>query len=833
MSGYTSTFTLVLVCLAAWAHWSVQAKAHDMHLHQHYLRLKVCDRRGGGAYCSWGATRGYVGPLDSAANIKEALEATQYKKELILFSEDRMPEATQSLARFRNAGYSHIIGILPELAECHRLAHIFAPWTHEHGPLQCGTYATRDPSGKPYPVGFPFLARGIGMTVWWRKWYTAARAVALGYNVLALDSDNLVLGDLYWRVKAPDSPLSEINLFTQAECGDCVNSGFVYIQNAAPNGPIAWMLYDMVLKVVRWAEDPSGIFDLSPKAKAANWIWSDDQESMSDVLYSAITGKPRFFILAHNLNMHKDEEAYKKLGVANGDELMKNIKPPKDKWTFKKYDLAGTPLAEVACDHLPDLERCRREVAAATTHLMTAELQMPHCGGEWPGSLGGYPFNKTLGPIALAYRQSFKDLGVPLPPDPEDPATEAAARATRKEKYGLVHVRPGMEGGVYPAGWLEGTWFRTGRHGLWHTHLLQHEFQSFAHIHASLFPGDFQKQLVMQAAGIYDWRVGARLAGGANRPYYLYDDSERTPQPELRRVVAYLDGVVGPWLSKKEVIAAANGLAQVAVALGAAAAWPAVDCSSDWVQLRPGMTGYSALLRAAANTTTAAGSAASGSAPAPAGSAAPVMEHSIPWSYLDTSFQAVPFGPSLRALKCMWPGFTWRDCLTSRRPHRPPVGRGLTPVEFEHLVQLSERQLAAEHAHWWDQRQRLRQVQPWLPSFGPVLRLAKDGPAATPLSAAPGAAPPPAPGAGALLHAVRYDELLELNVEALLQGGGAGGGVGGAGGPEPSVPVLWVDRLVGGVEGLRGEAAALYGNWTKECRGLRYYDIPERDRTNW
>lgn len=81
------------------------------------------------------------------------------------------------------------------------------------------------------------------------------------------------------------------------------------------------------------------------------------------------------------------------------------------------------------------------------------------------------------------------------------------------------------------------------------------------------------------------------------------------------------------------------------------------------VQLRPGMTGYSALMRAA-NTTSASAAASapgsvSGSAPA-AGFAAPVMEHSIPWSYLDTSFQAVPFGPSLRALKCMWPGFTWR-----------------------------------------------------------------------------------------------------------------------------------------------------------------------------
>ncbi|KAG2424443.1 hypothetical protein HXX76_014496 [Chlamydomonas incerta] len=823
---------LLLVCLAAVAHRSVAAKhAHDMHLHQHYLSLKVCERRGGGAYCSWMQTKGYMGPLDSAAAIKEALAATEYKKEVILFSEDRMPEATQSLARFRNAGYSHIIGILPELAECHRLAHIFAPWAHEHGPLQCGTYATRDPAtGRPYPVGFPFLARGIGMTVWWRKWYTAARAVALGYNVLALDSDNLVLGDLYWRVKAPESPLSEINLFTQAECGDCVNSGFVYIQNAAPNGPIAWMLYDMVQKVVRWAEDPSGIFDLSPKAKAANWIWSDDQESMSDVLYSAITGKPRFFILAHNLNMHKDPEAFAKLGVANGDELMKNVKPPKDKWNFKKYDLAGKPLAAVVCDDLPDLERCHREVATST-RLMTAELHMPHSGGQWPGSLGGYPFNKTLGPITLAYRQSFKDLGVPLPPDPEDPATEAAARATPKEMYGLVHVRPSVEGGEYPAGWLESTWYRTGRHGLWHTHLLQHEFQSFAHIHASLFPGDFQKQLVMQAAGIYDWRVGARLAGGAAKPYYAYDPSENLAQPEMRRVVAYLDGVVGPWLTKKEVVQAASGLAQIAVALGAAVAWPAVDCSSDWVQLRPGMTGYSALMRTSSSG--GANTSSTNTSATPGAAAAPVMRHSIPWTYLDTSFQTVPFGQSLEALKCMWPGFTWRDCLTSRRPHRPPVGRGLTPVEFEHLVQHSERQLAAEHGDWWASRQRLREAQPWLPRFGPVLRLAKDGPAATPLAAAPASAPPPAPGA-ALLHAVQYGELLELNAEALLQGGvGAGGGGAGGGGPEPPVPVLWVDRLVGGVAGLRGEAADLYGNWTKACRGLHYYDIPERDRTNW
>lgn len=62
---------------------------------------RACDR-GGGAYCSRGFVKGYIGPLDTAAQIKEALEATSYKKEVIIFGESRASDASQTLARFRS-----------------------------------------------------------------------------------------------------------------------------------------------------------------------------------------------------------------------------------------------------------------------------------------------------------------------------------------------------------------------------------------------------------------------------------------------------------------------------------------------------------------------------------------------------------------------------------------------------------------------------------------------------------------------------------------------------------------------------------------------------------
>ncbi|PNH07808.1 hypothetical protein TSOC_005709, partial [Tetrabaena socialis] len=71
------------------------------------------------------------------------------------------------------------------------------------------------------------------------------------------------------------------------------------------------------------------------------------------------------------------------------------------------------------------------------------------------------------------------------------------------------------------------------------------------------------------------------LYGAPEKVFYatMQDDQARST---LARVVAYAPGVIHYLLSKEQYLRAVEQLARVAVALGAVAAWPAVDCSSDW-----------------------------------------------------------------------------------------------------------------------------------------------------------------------------------------------------------------------------------------------------------
>jgi hypothetical protein len=108
-------------------------------------RVQACRRSGNGDYCSTGKTRSYVGLLDSAQNIKDALEATAYKKEIIIFAESRLSDAAHIISRMRSmAGYGHVLPVMNKLGNCRGLVHTLAPWTEEDGPLSCGAYSHED-----------------------------------------------------------------------------------------------------------------------------------------------------------------------------------------------------------------------------------------------------------------------------------------------------------------------------------------------------------------------------------------------------------------------------------------------------------------------------------------------------------------------------------------------------------------------------------------------------------------------------------------------------------------------------------------------------------------
>ncbi|KAG2433908.1 hypothetical protein HXX76_008260 [Chlamydomonas incerta] len=707
------------------------------------------------------------------------------------------------------AGYGHVLSLMNEVRDCQRLARVMLSAHHEQGPISCGAYTTKDANGQEYSTGWTLMARHMGFTAWWKKWFTVARAVALGYNVLAVDSDVVVLDDWYWRAKQP--PLSSYQLLSQAECPICINGGFSYIQNANPAGPVAWMFYEAVHRAVRWTEDWSAVAAISAvSAPDHNRVaMVDDQTMLTDVLYNCIVGRPQFMAMWYYVK--DDAAALAKLQV-NSESDYRERNTPSGNFTDRVFPVSSG-LAGLVRESFWDVSGANGGVNLATVRLRSATLRMPHSGGVWPLPHGSYPFNRQLGPRTQAFRQAFKDLGVPLPPDPEDPTTEAAARATAPENFTLLNLDAGE--GWRLGGWAESTWGTQGRVGYWHSHLQPPPARAMGHIHAGLWPGEaVQKQVVFQATGHFDWRVAARLGGSPSRAYFAawpgteaFANGQHDRTVELRRVVAYGPGVITAGLSKAQFLAAARGLAQVAVALGAVAAWPAVPCDAEW-----------ALSAAGRNM----------SRP---------IRHSIPWLHLNTQFVVMPFGDSLDTLQCEWLGFATAECLMDSRRDGKEGGRGMTAMEFEHLARRRE----LEQAGYVPQSTPYNRINE-LVNMGAPLRHAPSPDNTLRLGSARTASIPPASNASSAaatftttttstssstggqaapqLLAVSLSELRQLNVEMLLMNQQ----------PHEPVPVFWLDRLVAEVTGMEGRAATAFETWQQRCRALRYNELGEYER---
>ncbi|KAL0039337.1 hypothetical protein WJX79_003884 [Trebouxia sp. C0005] len=85
------------------------------------------------------------------------------------------------------------------------------------------------------------------------RYRTVARSIRLGYNVLLLDSDVIVFDDPYKYLKHP--PFKDIVVINQEEAGLAPNGGVLYVQNAAPDGPAAFMFAEIVVRQdLKWAK---------------------------------------------------------------------------------------------------------------------------------------------------------------------------------------------------------------------------------------------------------------------------------------------------------------------------------------------------------------------------------------------------------------------------------------------------------------------------------------------------------------------------------------------------------------------------------------------------
>lgn len=121
----------------------------------------------------------YVGPLRSNLELKAALRALAFRREIILTTENRIDPAAQFISQFQNAGYGHALMMTDSEQLCKHLATLFRQ-------LGCGW----SPIPSLYDEALSFMFR---LESQYPKLFMAARIIRHGYNVMITDSGKAMM----------------------------------------------------------------------------------------------------------------------------------------------------------------------------------------------------------------------------------------------------------------------------------------------------------------------------------------------------------------------------------------------------------------------------------------------------------------------------------------------------------------------------------------------------------------------------------------------------------------------------------------------------------------
>ncbi|KAG2424853.1 hypothetical protein HYH02_015116 [Chlamydomonas schloesseri] len=682
---------------------------------------------GCGSYCSNAHVTSYVGPLDTTVQLGNALKQLSFKKEIIITHHAVLSEAIQVLHRWQRHGYGHTLLVQPTAEPCRHLdaGGAFRPL------LGCGWF--EDVRRVAFILNQTSGCKG--MLDKWLIHYTAARAIRLGYNVLAVDADTLPLGDFYGLMRQP--PYAGVQLWSQREGNFNVNGGFYYVQNASVSGPVAFLLYDNLLKNARWYADARPLraaVGLSPNDTStgiADGFLCNDQFSLSDSVHGAVTGTPQ---VLECLFHHTRDPSARGAWEAPHLQLYRGT-GPRGAQQLGPYEQLTFPV--------PHALRLGSG-GAATAHVTTAALHMPHGRGQWPAERGGLPFAPgPLPDMAAALRQLFREgAGVAagggggsnaevemavLPdfPDPYNPADQAAAAAVPPERF------------AYLPPWVANTWgyapgANAGVEGHYNSHLTAALPALVSHLHAGLTPGDFNKQVHLAVGVPRGWSldVGGVAAGGAARAAAeearqaaagssvadaadavstaTSGGSQVTSSASDGRAALAARGGAGLRRAgrRRRMLAAsaAAPYAYLGTSAAAAAGMPPLLAVAPWV-VRPDMSGaeFTELVQGLMRMGLALGRVVvwpwvpcevpflrrQGATYNPTASG-----HKIPWSdYLNVT-AAIPNGPGsadLRrdGLRCLLAALDKHSCLrggTAPPGPSPTAPRGLLPYEFDHWL---------------------------------------------------------------------------------------------------------------------------------------------------
>ncbi|GAX76828.1 hypothetical protein CEUSTIGMA_g4274.t1 [Chlamydomonas eustigma] len=299
------------------------------------------------SFCSKGILSGrFVGDIRSSSGLRAALDATSYQNEVIitLTSKSYERHVIQLRLDLLSLGIEHLMVLAPDEAECESyLAEVTKAssnrgkkeglpksfkglnswwrwwnsmetwdvkgiWSRARGSKKQEVARSRpSPSSEASPHhnliaasscawdSSPLHPRSFfihsGPRMWHHRWRTVARSVHMGFNVMTLDSDMIVLRNPYPLLKSP--PFSNAVMLVVDE-GPCyVNGGWMYIQGARSAGPTAWVLAQSVDIPLRWMDDEFTFLQSQGvmKYNSLQMCSTLDQALIADPLRSAMSGR--------------------------------------------------------------------------------------------------------------------------------------------------------------------------------------------------------------------------------------------------------------------------------------------------------------------------------------------------------------------------------------------------------------------------------------------------------------------------------------------------------------------------------------------------------------
>ncbi|KAK9823876.1 hypothetical protein WJX72_006124 [[Myrmecia] bisecta] len=482
-------------------------------------------------FCSVGQLRPFCGDIDKPGGLKQALEARNYHKEIIHFmaAAKQLDAALNLVFNLHALGYNHFLLHADSAATCD-LAMAAMP------DIGCGWSGALADNIPPAIAKVPPYRTSL------LRWHTVARMVRLGYHVLALHTDLAIHEDIYSYFKR--APLDNATLVVQHDGGSPgAHETVVYCQNAAPEGPAAWILAEIPDRMLHWAEHPGLLEDRLPEVGPSDGLlqaaWP--QAILNDAVFSATVKRP---VAPQSLYPHGQDierqvnwiDAHGRLSLAANKEVLRTPELPPG-WHGRKQ-----------------------------ASVMAYDMEVPFCEGHWPLEYGAQFLPRERGPSAAAFwllleNEAGPALMWPDPNDDQDPSHYVRERVTER-----MAVASGAD-------WLVADWKAKPRAIVSHF--------------ASVEGGHAAKVAAAKAHGLWAYQVDDMLrSGNQSTPRAAAAGAapalkQRAGHP--KRLIAYAPGMNLRIQSRRDWQALVLALVQAAILSGRTPVWPALPCDLPWL----------------------------------------------------------------------------------------------------------------------------------------------------------------------------------------------------------------------------------------------------------